>query len=314
VICPAIGFLATSMAVGLAGGTPVFCDVDESLQMDPKKLEARITPRTIAVVPTHHWGGVCDMDAIMAIAQRRKLRVIEDCAQSPGASYHGRRVGTFGDIGCFSISAYKIIGGGEGGMVVTNDDHLFNRICQMAEGGGLWRPVRCAPERWPGELFVGSNYRMSELESALNIVQMQKLDGIIARYRTVWGRIKKQLGDYRELVWQKSNDPSGDIGYLARAFPQNDALGKKIEAAWKAEGIATGYRGADAPPDNHAFCGMFPLFEKFREQCQPELCPVAADLFNRSLEIRIDQWWTADDCDAVAAGINKVLSAYCTRN
>jgi dTDP-4-amino-4,6-dideoxygalactose transaminase len=197
-------------------------------------------------------------------------------------------------------------------MAVTNDDRLFDRICQTAEAGGLWRPSRCEPPRYPGELFIGGNYRLSELESAVNVVQLRKLDDVVARHRTVWHRIKKQLKNYREITWQKLNDPEGDIGYLLRFFPVTDVLGEKVSAALRAEGVPASYRGSTAPPDNHVFGGFFPLFEKFPDQCKPELCPVASDLFNRSISINLDQWWSPEDADNVAAAINKVLAAYCT--
>jgi hypothetical protein len=98
---------------------------------------------------------------------------------------------------------------------------------------------------------------------------------------------------------------------LLRYFPANDALGEKIAAALTAEGISTSYRGSTAPPDNHIFGTMFPLFEKYANQCRPEFCPVASDLFNRTVSTHLDQWWTPEDADAVAAGINKVLRAFC---
>lgn len=312
VICPAMGFLATSMAAALSGATPVFCDVDESLQLDPSKLEALITPRTVAVVPTHHWGVVCDLAPVVEIARRRGIKVIEDCAQAPGASYRGRPVGSIGDLGCFSISCYKIIGGGEGGMVVTNDDRLFDRLSQLVEAGGLWRPDRFAPERYPGELFVGTNYRLSELESAINVVQMQKLEGIVARHRAVRARVLGRLGSFREIRQQKSNDPKGDIGYLFRFFPATHDLGRRISVALAAEGIGASFRGEKARPDWHVHRDMFPLFPEHANRCRAELCPVAADLYDRNVGVGFDQWWSTEDCDAVADGLNKVFAAYCT--
>ncbi|HUS59673.1 MAG TPA: aminotransferase class V-fold PLP-dependent enzyme, partial [Planctomycetota bacterium] len=155
VICPAIGFFATAAAVVQSKGVPVFCDVDDSLAMDPGKIEKLITSRTAAIAPTHVMGAVADMDPIMKIARKHKLRVIEDCAQSPGARYRGRRVGTMGDLGIFSISAYKIVGAGEGGLVLTDDKRLWERANGVAECGGLWRPDRFAPPRYDGELFCG---------------------------------------------------------------------------------------------------------------------------------------------------------------
>ncbi|MCF7854696.1 MAG: DegT/DnrJ/EryC1/StrS family aminotransferase [Candidatus Pacebacteria bacterium] len=313
IIVPATGFIATGMAGAFFGATPIYCDVDASLQMDPDKLEALITPRTAAVLPTHHWGFVSAMDPIVDSARRHNIAVIEDCAQSPGATYHGRPVGSLGDIGCFSISSYKIIGGGEGGMIVTNDDRLFDRIRQAAEAGGLWRPDRFAKPRYDGELFAGSNYRMSELESAIDVIQMQKLDGIVSRHRHIWKRIRERLSNFQEITWQSSNDPDGDIGYLMRFFPRDHALGDKIVEALQAEGIGARCRGPEAGPDWHLYRYHFPLFDTAKEHCRPECCPVAADLYERCISISLNQWWSDADCDAVAGGINKVLNAYCTR-
>ena len=136
VICPAIGFFATAAVVVMAKGIPVFCDVDVSLGMDPYQLEALITPRTVALAPTHAMGSVCDMEPIMNVAKKHCLKVIEDCAQSCGATYNGTPVGTMGDLGCFSISAYKTVGGGEGGLVLTQDERLWERASGLVECGG----------------------------------------------------------------------------------------------------------------------------------------------------------------------------------
>jgi 8-amino-3,8-dideoxy-alpha-D-manno-octulosonate transaminase len=312
VIVPAMGFMATAAAVALCGATPVFCDVDESMQLDPDKLEACITPDTAAVAPTHHWGGVADMEAIMAIARKHQIKMVEDCAQSPGAKYKGRFVGTIGDAGCFSISAYKIIGGGEGGMVLARDERIFDRINQLAECGGLWRTKRFAPERYEGELFVGTNYRLSELESAVNVVQLGKLQGIVERTRSAYRRILSQLTPVREIRPQTINDREGTIGYQIRFFPETHELREKLVAAFQAEGVPAGSRGPDGRPDWHLCSEMFPLKRALKPHSRADQCPVGMDLFRREIHISVNQWWNEDDCDAVAAGINKVLEAYCT--
>ncbi|NNM87744.1 MAG: DegT/DnrJ/EryC1/StrS family aminotransferase [Phycisphaerae bacterium] len=312
VVVPGLGFIATAMAAVLAGATPVFCDVDDSLQMDPKKLEACINPQTVAVVPTHHWGGVADMDPIVEIARKHKLAIIEDCAQSPGATYKGQRVGTTGDIGCFSISAYKIIGAGEGGLVLAKDQRLFERVNQVAESGGLWRPDRFAPPRYDGELFAGANYRMSELEAAADVVQLRKLDEIIRRYRQAYHRILGQLIRVREVKPQRQNDRDGMIGYMLRLFPQTDELRVKLVAALQAEGVPANSRGPSAGPDWHLCGDMWPLRPYLHPAGSHERCKVATDLYHREIHVGIDQWWTVEDCDAVAKGINKVLSVYGT--
>jgi dTDP-4-amino-4,6-dideoxygalactose transaminase len=330
VICPGVGFAATAMAVMLAGGVPVFCDIDESLGIDPTKIKGCTTPRTVAIAPTHHWGNVADMASVMKVARRHKLKVVEDCAQGPGAKFGGRYVGGIGDIGCFSISAYKIIGGGEGGMVITNDERLFDRIRQLAEAGGLWRPDRFAAPRYKGELFAGCNYRLSELEAAVDLIQLRKLDDICARFRRVSARVRRQLHTYTEIAPQTINDRRGYIGYMLRFFPATCALSRKIAEALRAEGIPAHTRGRKHRPDWHLYRDMFPVvlktghipggsvFEDPRYLKRGgrvdyrKACPVAEDLYSREVAVWLDQWLSEADCDAVARGIDKVLSAYCT--
>jgi len=342
VIVPAIGFFATASAVIAAKGVPVFCDVDASLHMDPAKIEAKITPRTVAIAPTCVMGGVPDLEPILAIARRRNLKVIEDCAQSPGAKYHGRHVGTWGDLGCFSISAYKIVGGGEGGLILTDDERLYERAFQVAESGGLWRPNRFAEPRYSGELFCGTNYRMSELEAAVDVPQLRKMPRLIEQYNTNRQAILSRLKNYREIVPQKLNDPQGGAGYNIRFFPETIELGRQIAAALNAEGIGCGQflwpaecgvRGKDAPPDWHVCRDMFPIVLKAsptevacpfscpayeqrggRVEYRTGDCPVAEDLFDRNIMIWLDPNYSAEDCQAIAAGVNKVLSAYCTES
>lgn len=331
VIIPAIGFYATAAMVVQSKGVPIFCDVDDSLGIDPTKIEALITPRTVAIAPTHVMGSICNMAPILEIAHRHNLAVIEDCAQSPGGKYRGQYVGTLGDLGCFSISAYKIIGGGEGGLMLTDDHRLWERANQFAEAGGLWRPDRFAPPRYEGELFNGTNYRMSELEAAVDVVQLGKLDAVVGRFRSVKMHILQQLHCCREIVPQRLNDVEGEIGYLLRFFPETVELSQQMVSALQAEGIPCGTRGATPKPDWHLYSDMFPITLKTgttlddapfdlpayrarggRVDYRRGDCPVADDLFNRGITIPLSQWYTREDCDNIARGINKVLSAYCT--
>lgn len=334
VICSAIGFYATAAAVVMAKGVPVFCDVDESLHLDPRQLEKLITPRTACIAPTHVMGSVADMPAIMKIARRHKLRVVEDCAQSCGGQVGGKYVGAWGDLGIFSISAYKIVGGGEGGLLVTDDEKLYEAAINVAEGGGLWRPSRFAPERYPGELFVGTNYRLSELEAAIDAVQLKKMPALFKRFHNAKMRILQQLKTFREITPQKLNDPAGEVGYTLRFYPESLQLGQQIVEALRAEGVGCGMRGDSAPPDWHIYHDMFPLVLKQgapggdgcpfdcpryvaaggQVEYQRGQCPVADDLFQRLISVSLNQWFTAADCRNVARAINKVLSAYCTED
>jgi len=333
VICPAIGFYATAAAVVTAKGIPVFCDVDESLGMDPAKIEALITPRTVAIAPTEVMGTVCNMGAIMKIARKHKLKVVEDCAQSCGGSYKGKLVGTFGDMGCFSISAYKIVGGGEGGLILTNSKRLWERANQVAECGGLWRPDRFGPARYDGELFSGTNYRMSELEAAVDVVQLKRMSATVKRFNAAKMRILKQLKTYKEILPQKLNDPEGEVGYQLRFFPETVELSEKIAGALQERGIGCGTRGRGAAPDWHIYSYMFPITLKRGTtdkncpfQCPIYLenggraeyargdCPVADDLFDRVVNVMLNQWHSAADSRNIAKAVNEVLSAHCTED
>ena len=333
VICSAIGFFATAAAVVAAKGIPIFCDVDTSLSMDPRKIAPLITKRTVAIAPTHVLGTVCDMGSIMKIARKHKLRVIEDCAQSCGGQFRGKRVGSFGDLGCFSISSYKICGGGEGGLLLAKEKRLWETASQQSECGGLWRPDRFAPPRYPHELFCGTNYRMSELEAAVDVVQLKRLPGTVRRSNTVKTRILKQLKTFREIIPQKLNDVPGDVGYVLRFYPENVALAEKIYAALNAEGVSCGTRGSTPSPDWHIYHDMYPIMlqsgptgPECAYQCPHYTqnggsirypkgnCPIADDLFARVVNINLNQWYTPRDCAGIAKGINKVLAAYCTQD
>ncbi len=333
VICPAIGFYATAAAVVQSNGIPVFCDVDESLGMDPTKLEKLITPRTVAIAPTHVMGSVANLEPIMAIAKKHGLKVIEDCAQSCGATYRDKLVGTIGDIGCFSISAYKIVGGGEAGLLITNDDTLWARANQQAECGGLWRPVRFAPPRWDGELFNGTNYRLSELEAAVDTVQMGKVLVIQQRFNHVKQRMLRKLDTFQGITPQKLNDAAGEVGYLLRFYPPNGDLARLIVQDLKARGINANCRSADAPPDWHLSAYMYPVTEMrgptedncpFRCPLYLERggkahyaasdCPVSVDLYERLVSISLNQWYSDEDCDNLGAAINKVLGIHCKQD
>jgi dTDP-4-amino-4,6-dideoxygalactose transaminase len=257
--------------------------------------------------------------------------VVEDCAQSCGGKVGDRFVGTFGDLGCFSISAYKIVGGGEGGLVLTNSKRLWERTNQEAECGGLWRPDRFAAPRYDGELFCGTNYRLSELEAAIDVVQLRRMPATVRRFRQAKLRVLRQLETFREIAPQRLVDAEGEVGYSLRFFPETIELGQKIVEALRAENVPAGMRGQSTSPDWHLSRYMFPVTLKTsatedgcpftcplyaqrggRIEYRDGDCPVANDLFCRGVSIGLSQWYNAADCRNIARGINKVLRSYCT--
>lgn len=178
VLIPAHTYMATATSVLAAGAIPVIVDIDESITIDPKAIEAAIGPRTKAVVPVHMWGAACNMDRIMDIAERRRLIVIEDACQGVGGGYDGRKFGSIGHIGAFSFNYYKNMTCGEGGGVAVNDDQIAKRVrCAIDPCHFYWNG---RDEEKP---FAGNGARASELMGAMLNVQLDRLDGMIEAMR-----------------------------------------------------------------------------------------------------------------------------------
>ncbi len=168
VIVPTLTYIASVNAIAYTGATPVFVDsVRSTWQIDPEDVRRHITPRTKAIMPVHLYGQSCDMDALMAIAREHRLFVVEDCAEAFGTLYKGRHVGTFGDISTFSFFGNKTITTGEGGMVVSNDKTLIERARHL-KGQGL------AAHREYWHDVVGYNYRMTNIQAAIGLAQLER--------------------------------------------------------------------------------------------------------------------------------------------
>ena len=332
VLVPGFTFAATAMAVVVARGVPIWCEIDESMTINPEDVEKKITPRTKAIAPVHMSGYVCNMEAIMDIAKRHKLLVIEDCAQSCGSRFKGKRVGTIGNIGCFSISSYKVTGGGESGLVMTDDDKLFDRAQGWAEAGGLWRPDRFAPARWKGELFSGVNYRMSELEGTVELVQFRKMEAQLDRWRKNKKLIMSNLPAYKELRPRVIYDIDGEMGHSIGFFGRTAEEAEQLAHALSAEGVGAGTRGRSKSPDWHHYQYMEMIMNKVpatSDGCPWEcpkageaakvkysfdMCPNTIDILSRHVSAGVNQWWAENDCMKVAQAMTKVFDAFFTRD
>ncbi|ANV88633.1 aminotransferase DegT [Picosynechococcus sp. PCC 7117] len=179
VIVPSLTFIATANAVSYTGARPVFVDSEtETWNLDPDLIEQSITPQTKAIIPVHLYGHPCNLDPILEIANRYNLSVIEDAAEAQGALYKGKIVGGIGDLGTFSFYGNKIITTGEGGIVVTNRSDLAEKVRILRDHGmssqkRYWHPV------------LGYNYRMTNIQAALGVAQMERVDGIIAAKKRI---------------------------------------------------------------------------------------------------------------------------------
>ncbi|MCE5253295.1 MAG: DegT/DnrJ/EryC1/StrS aminotransferase family protein [Actinomycetia bacterium] len=204
VIVPARTFVASATAVVLRGARPVFADVDrDSGNITAETITDVLTPRTRAIITVHLGGWPCEMDPILALARDRGLYVIEDCAQSHGARYKGQLVGSLGDIGAFSFCQDKILStGGEGGMVVTNNEQYWQSAWSSKDHGKSWEAVyereHPAGFRWVHDSF-GSNWRLTEVQAAIGRVQLTKLEGWVKRRQDNALLLKRLLGDLEAL-------------------------------------------------------------------------------------------------------------------
>ena len=193
VITTAFTFVATTESIGIVGATPVFADIDpDTFNIDPKKIENAITPRTKAIIPVHLYGQPCDMDAIMDIAKRYDLYVIEDCCQAIGAEYKGKKVGTFGDFGCFSFYPTKNLGTmGDGGLLVTNSDNLKDRSIAIRNHGGA---IRYHHDE------IGLNSRLDEIHAAILNVKLPYIDEWNSKRRENAYRYNKLFENCEDVV------------------------------------------------------------------------------------------------------------------
>jgi len=320
VIIPAYTYIATAAAVIATGAVPVIAEVDASLNMDPSDLEAKITPLTKAVVPVHMRGVPSRMGEIMAVARRHDLKVVEDVAQSNGGSYHGRPLGSIGDVGCFSFQQYKIITSGEGGLVVTDQREIYDRARMQHD---------CAARFWEGKgardynfVLSGENYRLSELSAALVWAQCGRLEALLETFRATKRRIISGVEGAKGIALQDVPDPDGDCGITFAFFTPDGESAKRFSEALNAENISCGTIYDNTIPDRHIYNNwpfmMSGLAEdrrcpwknaSYRGEVRgysPDQCPRSLAYLGRAIMIHIDQTFTLEDADQIAEGINKV--------
>lgn len=201
VIVPDFTFAATINAVLYTGATPVIVDIEpDSWCIDPEEIEAAITPRTKAVIPVHIYGQACDMGRICELAQKHGLKVVEDCAEAHGAECNGKKVGSLGDIGCFSFYGNKIITTGEGGMCITSDRTLEDTM-RVLRDHGMRKERRFYHEA------VGFNYRMTNLQAAVGVAQLEKFEEMLAWRSALEEKYRIRLADAQGVTLQRNDLP-----------------------------------------------------------------------------------------------------------
>lgn len=257
VLIPGFLWVATATAVVRLGAIPVLVEIDDSFNMCPEDLAKKITKRSQVVIPVHMCGLPVDMPAILDVAKKHELRVLEDCAQANGATLNGKPVGSFGDMALFSFQMNKAITAGEGGMIVTDDEQLWLRANAAHDVGVPW--IGEMPDMLHEVHMWGAGSRMSELAAAVLRAQLAKLDGIVQHMRRSKTRIKEQLGDLAGLRWRRVDDPAGDNASFLMAVCES--VDKAADFAKK---LASGGVQACHLPDNglHIYYNIRSLGDK----------------------------------------------------
>ena len=251
VIVPAYTWIATAAAVCATGAVPIVCEVDESLLMDPNDIENKITPYTKALIPVHMRGAPAQMDAIMAVARKHNLKVVEDTAQANGASYKGQWCGAIGDVGCYSLQYNKMLTSGEGGMLITDDDLIWQRADMFHDVIGVRKQGL-----HPTEKLWGINFRMPELLAAVNLVQLTRLDGLLSNMRARKEMIKAGMADITQrkgITFRAENDEAGDAAICTVFFMETPELAGQVAAALSAENIDAGVLYRPDKHDDHVY-------------------------------------------------------------
>jgi 8-amino-3,8-dideoxy-alpha-D-manno-octulosonate transaminase len=228
VIVPPFTFVATIESVLMAGAVPVFADIDETLCLSPEGLEAALTPAAKAVLPVHMCGAMARIDEIKTICDRKGLLLLEDACQSVGAAYKGSALGSFGKAGCFSFDPVKTITCGEGGAVITDDKAVYAAADAYADHGhdhiGNDRGAEA-------HLFIGANHRISELNAAVGLAQLRKLDRILEIQRRNKAAIKAALAGLPRIAFRQLPDPDGDSAtFLSFFMPDPESARQGVKA------------------------------------------------------------------------------------
>jgi perosamine synthetase len=327
VIVTPITFIATSLVILKEGAKPVYSDIDpRTFNIDPGKIEEKITPRTKAIFVVHYGGQMCDMDPIMEIARKHNLFVMEDCAHAHGAKYKGRQAGTIGDIGCFSFHSLKNMTTlGEGGMITTNDDKFSDKIQRMRvmsithwdpdqtawEFGGFKIAREDVKDYWiPSHFDVidddgkwGNNYRMNEAQAAVGRAQLRKLGMMVEKRRFNGHYLNEGLRGIEGITPTFEDPDCHHAFHLYTLCVEEKILGasrdKFMRTLYQDEGI----QGILHYQPTYHFTGLKKLYNY-----PDKLCPHAEEFFYaRELNLPMNPKLTKDDLDMIIEGVRNTV-------
>ncbi|TML88469.1 MAG: DegT/DnrJ/EryC1/StrS family aminotransferase [Actinobacteria bacterium] len=301
VIVPAYTWNATANAVLATGALPVLADVDDSLTIDPEDVERKLTPRTRALLSVHMRGNAANMRPLVDLASERGLALVEDVCQAAGASFEGRRLGTFGDVGAFSLQFNKIITTGEGGAMITDRRDVYETAIEVHDCAG--------PVRFGGQppSFPGWNFRASELTGAVARVQLTRLDGLLERMRANHARLAAAVEQLPGLTLRRSNDVAGDAGVALIAYAETAALAADAADALRAEGVPAVQMYSPDVVDMHFYPFWRPVLDALTAAGMPAPeCPRTLDLVGRAVHVDVPPQLDERDVEEYELALRKV--------
>ena len=319
VLLPAWTWYSCYYAIVMTGALPVFTEIDDSFTMDPRDLEEKVTPQTKVIMAVHLFGSPCNMDAIMEVARRHNITVLEDAAQCAGGQYKGKRTGAIGDMGIFSFQLHKMITAGEGGAVVTNDPLLYERAVRFHDLGLLRAPTQAQVGQGAMPYFMGLNYRMNEMTGAVMLAQVRKFDTILAEQRRRGAYVIERVSRIPGIKMRRSNDWHGELHLTADLLLPSQELRDQILKAMKAENVpmerptAAVVLPAQPPIANKAVPHpAWPTFNSPRGKeirYSAESVPRTMEIFNRTATLTVGPKYSDRDLDDIVAAITKVHKA-----
>ncbi|MBQ7700665.1 MAG: aminotransferase class I/II-fold pyridoxal phosphate-dependent enzyme [Clostridia bacterium] len=327
VIVPGYTYIASALAVVAAGAIPVIAEVDETLTLDPKDVEKKISSHTKAVMPVYIQGFPADLDALTALSEKYGFKIIEDACQADGGQYHGKYLGTIGDAGAYSFNYFKIITSGEGGAMVTNDRTIYERALIYHDAGA----VAFFGDQLNGieqPLFGGSEFRVSDLTGAVLREQLKRMPGILSDLRSNRNKLSEALfygssvikAGGVSLTQAPSHDIEGDCGTTLPLRFESEADCRKY-----CEYAANNGIGLTVPIDTgkHVYTNWTQIMEKrgalhpamdpflmeankgLQHDYKADMCPRTLDLLSRTAYVMINPDWSDGDIKQIAASMTK---------
>jgi len=234
VIMPTFTFVASFESILASGATPILVEIDDTLTLDPTAVEAAITPNTKVVMPVHMCGSMADLDALKAICEKHDVYLLEDACQAFAGTYKGKALGSIGDVGCFSFDYVKTITCGEGGAMITNNDKFALHADHYSDHGHDHVGNDRGAESHP---FIGYNFRISELNAAVGLAQIRRIDNFIAIQRKHKKVLKDALATIPEVSFRRIPDEDGDSATFLSFFMSTAELSSKVVTAFKEFGV-----------------------------------------------------------------------------